>query len=118
MSQIPDFATVDPFNGMSADNPGAVQNLVAGEWRDAPAYRDDILDPMNGELFLKVPDTTDHEAFIAGLESNRSGLRREMVGLRRLAVRTGCVQRDRAKMFSPEHHVRPQELERRLVAEN
>jgi len=75
MSQVPGFATVDPFNGMTADKPGAVQNLVAGEWRDAPAYRDDVIDPMNGELFLKVPDTTDHDAFIAGLGScPKSGL--------------------------------------------
>ena len=75
MSQLPAFATVDPFNGMTADNPGAVQNLVAGEWCDAPVCRDDIPDPMNGELFLNVPDTTDHDAFIAGLAScPKSGL--------------------------------------------
>ena len=75
MSHVPVFATVDPFDGMSAVKPGAVQNLVAGEWRDTPTYRDDIVDPMNGELFLNVPDTTEHGPFIAGLEScPKSGL--------------------------------------------
>lgn len=75
MSSVPDFATVDPFDGMSGDNPGAVQNLVAGKWCDASAYRDDIIDPMNGDPFLRVPDTTVHSPFIAGLgRCPKSGL--------------------------------------------
>jgi len=75
MPQVPEFATVDPFAGMTASAPGTVQNLVAGEWRDTPAYRDNIVDPMNGDLFLKVPDTTEHDPFIAGLRScPKSGL--------------------------------------------
>ena len=75
MSQVPSFATVDPFEGMSTDNPGVLQNLVAGEWRDAAAYRDDIVDPMNGESFLRVPDTVDHDDFVASLGScPKSGL--------------------------------------------
>ena len=75
MSQLPEFATVDPFNGMSSRAPGKVQNLVAGEWVDATAYRDDIVDPMTGESFLLVPDTSEHAPFIAGLKScPKSGL--------------------------------------------
>lgn len=69
MSKIPEFATVDPFNGMTGDNPGVVCNLVAGKWSTAAALRGDIVDPMNGAPFLAVPDTIDHEPFITGLKS-------------------------------------------------
>ena len=69
------FATVDPFAGMAGENPGKLQNLVAGQWTDAESYRDDIVDPMNGEQFLLVPDTRDLAPYIAGLEScPKSGL--------------------------------------------
>jgi 1-pyrroline-5-carboxylate dehydrogenase len=63
------FATVDPFEGMGPENPGVLQNLVGSQWRDTPGYRGDILDPLTGEVFLKVPDTTDLVPFISGLES-------------------------------------------------
>ncbi len=69
------FATVDPFAGMTGDAPGQLQNLVNGQWADVPNYRDDIVDPMNGEHFLRVPDTQDMAPFIEGLEScPKSGL--------------------------------------------
>jgi 1-pyrroline-5-carboxylate dehydrogenase len=75
MSHLPEFATVDPFDGMTADHPGVVRNLVAGKWVDAGTLRSDIVDPMDGSPFLSVPDTTDHEPFIAGLKScPKSGL--------------------------------------------
>ena len=67
MSQRPDFATVDPYQGMTPSNPGQVLNLCAGQWREAEATRDDLPDPMTGESFLAVPDTQSHEDFIAGL---------------------------------------------------
>ncbi len=63
------FATVDPFAGMTGEEPGQLQNLVNGQWEDVPTYRDDIVDPMNGEHFLNVPDTQDMAPFIEGLES-------------------------------------------------
>ena len=69
MSKLPEFATVDPFDGMTTDNPGIVQNLVAGQWMSTAASRKDIVDPMNGTSFLTVPDTTDHKLFIDGLKS-------------------------------------------------
>jgi len=69
------FATVDPFAGMTGDNPGKLHNLVGGQWVDAGSYRNDIVDPMNGEAFLQVPDTQDLAPFIAGLERcPKSGL--------------------------------------------
>lgn len=53
------FATVDPFDGMTATNPGVVLNLVGGEWVSVADVRDDIVDPLNGAAFLTVPDTKD-----------------------------------------------------------
>lgn len=69
MSTLPQFATVDPFNGMNAARPGVVQNLCGGQWTNAPEVRSDIVDPMNGNLFLNVPDTRDPVPFIEGLKS-------------------------------------------------
>jgi len=69
MAQRPEFATVDPFGGMTAVKPGKAQNLVAGKWTDGGAPRDDLPDPLNGGHFMDVPDTVDHAAFIAGLRS-------------------------------------------------
>lgn len=75
MPHVPVFATVDPVDGMTESDPGRVQNLVGGAWTDADRDRDDIIDPMNGQKFLQVPDTRDHERFIAGLSScPKSGL--------------------------------------------
>lgn len=69
MAHVPEFATLDPVNGMTGNNPGTVQNLLAGEWQAAIEFRSDIVDPMNGEHFLNVPDTTDLAAYIDGLRS-------------------------------------------------
>jgi 1-pyrroline-5-carboxylate dehydrogenase len=69
------FATVDPFEGMTGENPGTLQNLVGGRWMDVDTYREDIVDPLNGEPFLRVPDTQDFAPFIEGLKScPKSGL--------------------------------------------
>jgi len=69
MPHVPAFATVDPSDGMTEASPGRVQNLVAGSWVDADRNRDDIIDPMNGQKFLQVPETQEHESFIEGLKN-------------------------------------------------
>ncbi len=75
MSRLPEFATVDPFDGMTAARPGTVLNLVGGQWQDGDGARDDIVDPLNGARFLNVPETSEHGQFIAGLKScTKSGL--------------------------------------------
>jgi hypothetical protein len=69
------FVTVDPFNGMTGSVQGKVRNLVTARWTDAEQLRDDILDPLNGERFLQVPDTQDTAPYLAGLQScPKSGL--------------------------------------------
>lgn len=75
MARIPAFATVDPFDGMTAENPGILQNLVGGEWLDSDGGYDDIVDPMNGDVMLRVPETQNCAPFIDGLRScPKSGL--------------------------------------------
>jgi len=69
MAEIPEFATIDPFTGMTADAPGNVQNLARGRWFDAPQTRKDIPDPLTGGQFLNIPDTADFAPFIDGLKS-------------------------------------------------
>jgi len=67
MSQIPDFATLDPFHGMIPEAPGIVHNLLDGSWHIASSIRQDIPDPLHGGEFLRVPDTTDVQPFIDSL---------------------------------------------------
>lgn len=56
MSTVPSWATVDPF-AMSTASPAVGRNLVGGKWCDAAAQHS-VVDPLNGEAFVKVPDTT------------------------------------------------------------
>ena len=73
------FAAVDPFDGMTGEDPGRAQNLVGGHWVSVQRLRDDIVDPMNGSRFLEIPDTTDFNAFITGLHScPKTGLHNPM----------------------------------------
>ncbi len=75
MSKIPSFATIDPFDGMTSENPGVARNLVGGAWLDGSRFLAGIPDPMTGASFLKIPDTTDIDPFLEGLRScPKSGL--------------------------------------------
>jgi 1-pyrroline-5-carboxylate dehydrogenase len=75
MSRVPDFATVDPFEGMTAASPAVLQNLAGGQWVDSDGDYADLVDPMNGAVFIREPDTHNHAPFIAGLRScPKSGL--------------------------------------------
>ncbi len=67
-NSVASFATVDPFDGMTAQAPARLQNLVGGRWvSDAKTMS--VVDPMNGESFIEMPDTQDIAAFVAGLQS-------------------------------------------------
>ncbi len=69
------FATVDPFDGMNATAPGQAQNLVAGAWVSDTQENIEIIDPVNGELMLYMPDTQDLTPFVDGLKGcPKSGL--------------------------------------------
>ena len=67
-NSVASFATVDPFDGMTAQAPARLQNLVGGRWvSDAKTMS--VVDPLNGESFIEMPDTQDIAAFVAGLQS-------------------------------------------------
>ncbi len=53
------FATVDPET-LSGAQPYQVYNLVQGAWT-LPQASTDMPDPLNGEPFLKIPDTQEAE---------------------------------------------------------
>jgi len=67
-NNVASFATVDPFDGMTADAPAQLQNLVGGEWvSDSKTMS--IVDPLNGARFVEMPDTQDVTPFVVGLKS-------------------------------------------------
>lgn len=75
MSKIPSFATIDPFDGMTPENPGEARNLVAGAWQEGSQFLPNVPDPMTGGTFLNIPDTTDIEPFLEGFRNcPKSGL--------------------------------------------
>jgi len=67
LEKISTFATIDPFNGMTASSPGLAKNLVDGRWVTEQQIRQDIPDPMSGERFIDVPDTQDIGPFLNSL---------------------------------------------------
>ena len=53
---MPAWATFDTAHWSGA-RPAVLRNLVGGRWVDAAATLD-VPDPMNGELFVKMPNTS------------------------------------------------------------
>ncbi|MCO4811750.1 MAG: aldehyde dehydrogenase family protein [Gammaproteobacteria bacterium] len=97
------FATVDPFAGMTGSEPGRLQNLAGGHWTDVGTYRDDIVDPMNGDAFLQVPDTQDMARFIEGLEScPKPGLHNPLRNNERYVHLGSVCARSAALLATPE----------------
>jgi len=73
------WSKFDP-SGMSGTSPAVCTNLVGGEWKDSASYLT-LPDPMNGEPFLRCPDTGaggatgELDPFVASLMSvPKSGL--------------------------------------------
>jgi 1-pyrroline-5-carboxylate dehydrogenase len=97
------FATVDPFDGMNATNPGVAQNLVGGEWLSEEARRDDLVDPLHGGAFVSVPDTTDIAPFLEGLTScPKSGLHNPLKSTDRYVHLGRVCARSAALLATPE----------------
>lgn len=84
MSTVPSWATVDPWT-MSADKPAVGKNLCGGVWTDAAATHA-IVDPLNGEEFCLVPNTTVDEIgpFVERMKNcPRSGLHNPLKNVER-----------------------------------
>jgi len=75
---------------MTGQAPAQLQNLVRGEW--APdAKTMSIVDPLNGERFVEMPDTQDIAPFVAGLKScPKTGLHNPLKNVERY-VELGAV---------------------------
>ena len=83
-SKLKEIFTVDPYQGMNSNSPGEVCDLLKGEWIQGTKFREDIPDPLNGEPFLKVPDTTEYSEFINGLDScPKSGMHNPLKNVER-----------------------------------
>ena len=103
MTDLAEFFTVSPTKGMNADNPGLVQNLLSGKWQDASTFRNDIIDPLNGEPFLRVPDTQDIQPFIENLRNTpKSGLHNPLKNPARYRVFGRICARAAALLAEPE----------------
>eukprot|EP01095_Lingulamoeba_sp_RSL-Kostka_P017393 TRINITY_DN9003_c0_g1_i1.p1 TRINITY_DN9003_c0_g1~~TRINITY_DN9003_c0_g1_i1.p1 ORF type:complete len:556 (-),score=193.33 TRINITY_DN9003_c0_g1_i1:157-1824(-) len=50
-----DWATIDPYK-ICGKSPGVLKNLVDGKWTDTKKTLD-VIDPINGEVMMKAPDT-------------------------------------------------------------
>ena len=97
------FATVDPFEGMNEATPGVAENLVGGEWSSGTVFRNDLVDPLNGGVFVKVPDTSNIEPFIEGLAScPKSGLHNPLKNTDRYVHLGRVCARSAALMATPE----------------
>ncbi|CAD8062267.1 unnamed protein product [Paramecium primaurelia] len=66
-STIPSYFSLDP-NQLSARNPHKAQNFLRGKWIDSHKYQT-IVDPMNGEPFITVPDVQDKQELLKYIES-------------------------------------------------
>ena len=69
MHNLKKFSSVDPINGMTQAKPGKACNLVDGVWVTTNSTRSDIVDPLNGEQFLLIPDTTDYTKFVEDIKN-------------------------------------------------
>eukprot|EP00931_Biecheleriopsis_adriatica_P017333 TRINITY_DN12467_c0_g1_i2.p1 TRINITY_DN12467_c0_g1~~TRINITY_DN12467_c0_g1_i2.p1 ORF type:complete len:551 (-),score=109.82 TRINITY_DN12467_c0_g1_i2:86-1738(-) len=72
---VPSWATVDPST-MSPEKPAIGMNLCGGTWSKAKQEKE-IVDPLTGNVFMKVPDTSidEIEPFVKRMASvPRTGL--------------------------------------------
>ena len=81
---VPSWATVNPWT-MSAATPAIGKNLCGGVWTEAKAQKA-IIDPLNGEEYLLVPDTSVDEIapFVARMKGcPRTGLHNPLKNVER-----------------------------------
>ena len=98
---VPSFATVDPFDGMTGSAPARAQNLVGGEWVSGSKTLT-VPDPMTGEPFIEMPDTEDIAPFVAGLRScPKTGLHNPLKNVERY-VQLGQVCTKASEMLGQE----------------
>ncbi len=103
MSRLPAFATVDPFDGMTPQQPGLARNLLGGRWLENAAFRDDLPDPLHGGAFMQVPDTSDTAAFVDRLRAcPKSGRHNPMKSPQRYVQLGAVCARAAALLAAPQ----------------
>lgn len=98
----PSWATVDP-DALSPITPGVCQNLVGGAWRDAESVKY-IVDPLNGDDFIVVPDTKSHELddFVASAQTcPKAGLHNPLLNVERYVLYGDVASRAAVEMANP-----------------
>ncbi|XP_072967298.1 probable aldehyde dehydrogenase isoform X1 [Typha angustifolia] len=96
----PSFATID-IEDISGSHPGEVQNLVQGNWK-ASIHWSWLLDPLNGEQFIKVAEVQEKEIkpFVESLSNcPKYGLHNPLRGQERY-VMLGDVSAKAAKLLA------------------
>ncbi|CAE7415438.1 FIS1, partial [Symbiodinium necroappetens] len=99
----PAWATVDPAT-LSAASPAEGMNLCGGSWAKAKRTQD-IVDPLNGEVFLKVPNTAmdEIEPYIQRMAAvPRSGLHNPFKNPERYVMLGEVCGAAAREMFKPE----------------
>ena len=103
MNKLSAFATVDPINGMNQNSQAHCQNLISGEWKDDENDHIKIPDPLNGEDFILVPNTTDVSEFIKNLSScPKSGLHNPIRNVERYVMLGDVCAKSAELMRDPE----------------
>jgi len=100
---VPSWATVDPEK-MSGAAPAVAMNLCGGEWSSSKMTQD-IVDPLNGEVFMKVPNTgmDEIEPFVKRMASvPRSGLHNAMKKPERYVMLGEVCSASAREMHKPE----------------
>jgi 1-pyrroline-5-carboxylate dehydrogenase len=100
--RVASFATVDPFEGMAASSPAQLQNLVGGQWLSASKTLH-VVDPMNGERFIEMPDTQEIAPFVAGLKGcPKTGLHNPLKNVERYVMLGAVCARASALLAEPD----------------
>jgi len=105
------WATIDPANWTGA-NPAVAANLVAGRWHSAgsggAAGRDvlEVVDPLDGALMARLPDTPSsgaaHQAFVDSLRAcPKHGLHNPLKNPERYVMWGAVTARAAAEMRRP-----------------
>ncbi|MCB9640177.1 MAG: aldehyde dehydrogenase family protein [Myxococcales bacterium] len=97
------FATLDPKT-LSGKEPVQLCNLVDGEWRPS-RVNSDIPDPLNGEIFIKMPNTKSDEIqpFLDSLaKCPKSGLHNPLKNVERYRLYGDVSAKAAAALRDPE----------------
>lgn len=99
----PVWATLNPET-MSGANPATLENLCEGKWQGTKEYTD-IVDPLNGEPFIRMPNTKGAEIdeFIKSAKScSKTGLHNPLKNPERYVMYGEIFHKVGAELSKPE----------------